>query len=133
MKILITEAVDLASKTTADILGNKLYEAQYRSRGAEEGDGGGEECQRHHVGPHIPLAGGGHGEGRAGGKASGKDYCAEYQHVEGNLERGDLAQHGAVGAHDVYGVAQRRCHDQKRAHQTQRVAVAATIEQPYSA
>ena len=31
MKILITEAVDLASKTTADILGNKLYEAQYRS------------------------------------------------------------------------------------------------------
>ena len=31
MKILITEAVDLASKTAADILGNKLYEAQYRS------------------------------------------------------------------------------------------------------
>ena len=97
------------------------------ARGAEERDGCREEGQRYEVAPQVPPSG--KGDRTAEVEPHQKERESEEEHVEGHLERRQLAERGSVDPDDVDGIGERRGHDEQRSREAQRRAVTRAVEQ----
>ena len=81
------------------------------SRGAEEGDGGGEERQRHEVEPMVPMF-------RCPDRCAEVEpeeekHCAKQQDVEGELQRGQLLEERTIDPDDVDRIRKGRAEGQQ--------------------
>ena len=96
-------------------------------RGAEQRNGRRQRRQRQHVAPQIPRRDG--LQAREEIEPHDVDRKAEQQGVEGELDRRQGRQRGAVDAHDIDGVGKRREQHERHAREAERLAVS-LVEQP---